>query len=293
MHSSSRLRTAVSVRREVSRFLFGERQRPRRPWAWLLMGVCMGCLSACSQSGVVSNGAAGGVANAGGNNAGGSTMVILVPLDASSIQLGDSAVSNGKTCTADGGKCYVVVDPGPYCGDGLVQEDRGESCDDGNRVGGDGCSGICKLEPNFECPKPGQPCVSTVRCGNGNREQGEACDDGNTDHDDGCSSNCGVEPGWFCPTPGQPCQRLATCGDARLQAGEQCDLGTANGTGVGCDANCVLQPGWTCKGHTGQITTSDLPANCGIGSNTRAAKASSSPAMTTSGCSSTERSGSI
>ena len=253
MHSSSCVRTVASVRREASRIRFGGRQGWRRPLMWLLMGAFIGCLSACSQSGVVaSTGSPGGgtVAAAGGNNTGGSTLVLIATIDAGRIQPPDAAVSNGKTCTADGGKCYAVVDAGPYCGDGLVQENLGETCDDGNRVGGDGCSGICRLEPNFECPTPGQPCVSTVRCGNGSREAGEACDDANNENGDGCSSNCSVEPGWYCPTPGQPCQRLVTCGDARLQAGEQCDLGDANGTGVGCDANCVLQPGWTCKGHT-------------------------------------------
>jgi cysteine-rich repeat protein len=251
MHPSPCLRTVVSARREASRFLFGEYQCSRRLFPWLLMAVCIGGLSACSQADVsVTNASGGTVTSTGGNNAGVSTVGPIIAPDAGRIQPRDAAVSNGKTCTADGGKCYAVVDAGPYCGDGLVQEDRGETCDDGNRVGGDGCSGICKLEPNFVCPTPGQPCVSTVSCGNGNREPGEACDDGNTDNDDGCSSNCSVEPGWYCPTPGQPCQRLVTCGDGRLQAGEQCDLGTANGTGVGCDARCVLQPGWTCKGHT-------------------------------------------
>ena len=167
MHPSSCSQMVASVRREAMKFL-GARQRSRRPWAWLVMGVCIGW--GCSQAdvGVTSSSASGGtVAGTGGHSAGGSTVIPLVPVDAGRTQPQDSAVSNGKTCTADGGKCYAVVDAGPYCGDGVVQEALGETCDDGNRVGGDGCSGICRLEPNFECPTPGQPCVSTVRCGNG------------------------------------------------------------------------------------------------------------------------------
>ncbi|MEO8906138.1 MAG: DUF4215 domain-containing protein [Polyangiaceae bacterium] len=35
---------------------------------------------------------------------------------------------------------------GPRCGDGIVQTDQGETCDDGNNVKRDGCSAACKLE---------------------------------------------------------------------------------------------------------------------------------------------------
>src|SRR6266702_354185 len=56
------------------------------------------------------------------------------------------------------------------CGNGVV--DPGEECDDGNIIGGDGCSADCK---------------STEVCGNGIRDVGEACDDGNLVNGDGCS----------------------------------------------------------------------------------------------------------
>jgi cysteine-rich repeat protein len=38
-----------------------------------------------------------------------------------------------------------VIDP-PHCGDGVVQADEGEQCDDGNAISGDGCSSTCKSE---------------------------------------------------------------------------------------------------------------------------------------------------
>lgn len=38
-----------------------------------------------------------------------------------------------------------VIDP-PHCGDGMVQADQGEQCDDGNAVSGDGCSSTCQSE---------------------------------------------------------------------------------------------------------------------------------------------------
>lgn len=33
------------------------------------------------------------------------------------------------------------------CGDGYTNEARGEQCDDGNNTWGDGCDGVCQLEP--------------------------------------------------------------------------------------------------------------------------------------------------
>jgi fibro-slime domain-containing protein len=140
-----------------------------------------------------------------------------------------------------------AVDAGPYCGDGKISKDLKEDCDDGNRIGGDGCSGICKVEPNWTCPDEGKPCKSLIQCGDGKRGIGEACDDGNTNNGDGCDSTCKVEPGWFCAEENTPCQHLASCGDGRIGNGESCDLGGDNGKGKGCDANCRQEDGWTCR----------------------------------------------
>lgn len=41
-------------------------------------------------------------------------------------------------------------------GDGVV--DGGERCDDGNTIGGDGCSASGQLEPGYACPIPGRAC---------------------------------------------------------------------------------------------------------------------------------------
>lgn len=45
----------------------------------------------------------------------------------------------------------------PGCGDGIEQE--GESCDDGNVTGGDGCSAVCALEPLCD-PVPAAGCLA-------------------------------------------------------------------------------------------------------------------------------------
>src|SRR5690606_21499013 len=64
-----------------------------------------------------------------------------------------------------------------WCGDGEVQPERGESCDDGGRADFDGCSAACAIE----------------RCGDGVLQPGEACDDGNLADRDGCDAACVLE----------------------------------------------------------------------------------------------------
>jgi len=98
---------------------------------------------------------------------------------------------------------------GGRCGDGFVGPE--EACDDGNRIGGDGCSETCLREPPI--------------CGNGRTEADEKCDDGNDDDTDDCVEGC-VE---------------AKCGDGFLhEFVEQCDEGDLT-DGDGCDRNCRLE----------------------------------------------------
>src|SRR6185503_3674453 len=77
-------------------------------------------------------------------------------------------------CTASTGD-----DVAGLCGDSIV--DPGEQCDDGNRLGGDGCSSICTTE------------TPQAACGDGQLDADEACDDGNVASSDGCSSACAIE----------------------------------------------------------------------------------------------------
>ncbi len=67
-----------------------------------------------------------------------------------------------------------------FCGDGMVVDEIGEECDDGNNLDGDGCTADCLLET---------PPV----CGDGNLDPGEQCDDGNMLGGDGCDANCQIE----------------------------------------------------------------------------------------------------
>ena len=82
-------------------------------------------------------------------------------------------------------------DVGPVlraCGNGVIE--RGEECDDGNTVDGDGCDSNCTF----------------TACGNGVKTAGEDCDDGNTVDGDGCSSLC----------------KSTACGNGKVEPGEIC-----------------------------------------------------------------------
>ncbi len=85
-------------------------------------------------------------------------------------------------CDAD--RCAVTD-----CGNGKVE--RGEQCEDGNKVPFDGCY-ECKLEPSC------RDGICRPVCGDGQRYRDEACDDGNTRSGDGCSSTCKIEYGYAC-----------------------------------------------------------------------------------------------
>ncbi len=168
-------------------------------------------------------------------------------VDASTSSSSGGLTDSGIITAIDTGYVQVCASkdpsgcaPQPACGDGIINQPS-EECDDGNTLPGDGCSGICKIEPNYKCPTPGQPCVSTIVCGDGVVGPGEACDDGNTVSGDGCSSTCDlVEPGYVCRVPGQPCVRVYVCGDGHVDPNEGCDDGNAT-DGDGCNSRCQIR----------------------------------------------------
>jgi cysteine-rich repeat protein len=71
------------------------------------------------------------------------------------------------------------------CGDAVtdmvcaVPNDNNETCDDGNRVAGDGCDAFCHAEI----------------CGDFVVQGMEECDDGNLENGDGCDATCGLDAG--------------------------------------------------------------------------------------------------
>lgn len=164
---------------------------------------------------------------------------------------GAGGMCSGTGCPAETG----------ICGNSKIESS--EFCDDGNAIPGDGCSGICRVEPNFTCPEPGVACMSTIICGDSMINAGEGCDDGGATPNDGCSASCQVEPGYGCSLPGQPCVMVtdARCGDGVINAGETCDDGGSL-AGDGCSADCNLEPGYTCPTPG---TLCELDEYCGNG----------------------------
>ena len=154
------------------------------------------------------------------------------------------AEDDGPPVDPDGS--VVPPDAGPFCGNGAVE--GGEACDDGNSRPGDGCSGVCAVEPNYSCPTPGQPCVSLVVCGDGKISGSEACDDANAAGGDGCIARLPGRGGLRLQR-GRPAlhdgARPSAAATARSTAGEGCDDGNTT-AGDGCSATCSLEGGWTC-----------------------------------------------
>ncbi len=106
-----------------------------------------------------------------------------------------------------------------YCGDGIVQAELGEECDDGDR---DSCESDSTCDYNCTI----QACGNGVACENTDFPLlSEECDDGNGNSEDGCTSACVYE----------------YCGDGVLQAGlgEECDDGN-QADGDACNARCKI-----------------------------------------------------
>jgi cysteine-rich repeat protein len=219
-----------------------------------------------------------------GNN---DTVADACRTDCTNFRCGDSVVDSGEQCDMptcpNGLSCISDMDcdgTGPmredercvnrndyngcdsscqwdYCGDGFVNYNAGEECDDGNVINGDGCSSACLPDMSLcgngvwddyggdgisgtrddeECDykDPDESlmtcttsCTRRINlCGNGYRDFGEQCDDGNTSSSDGCSQECELE-------------NPDLCGNGKIDPGETCDQMHSYRT-VECDSYCQL-----------------------------------------------------
>ena len=210
---------------------------------WLAV-VFLLVATACNESSdgmvVLGTGGAGGTSGISGN---GGTNGFTFPGngDAGPIAMGDANNCPGGICVDPNGDAM----PASQCGNGVLE--TGEVCDDLNAMPGDGCSGLCRLEPNFRCPVVGEACLSTVACGDGMVGGKEGCDDKNFVSGDGCTDGCQVEPGYGCATAGALCTKIviAACGDRVVNMGETCDDG-GNLNNDGCSKDCQLEVGFSC-----------------------------------------------
>jgi cysteine-rich repeat protein len=100
------------------------------------------------------------------------------------------------------------------CGNGVVEPELGEVCDDGNAV-----REACRTTDPTACLADCSAAMST--CPSGAANPGEQCDDGNTDTMDTCTTSCTVN----IQSIGSPCQCTSGCDTLDFTAG----------TIVGCD----------------------------------------------------------
>ncbi len=132
------------------------------------------------------------------------------------IVAGEEDCDDGEDNGGGYGFCSDDCTLGPRCGDGIVNEDSPEECDNGlNLDGYDTGDGACA---------PG--CVPPPSCGDGfvDVRFGEECDEG-SDNDGsygGCAEDCSLAP---------------YCGDGVKDEGEECDDGN-NKNDDTCDVEC-------------------------------------------------------
>ena len=213
--------------------------------------------------------AAGGTS--GSSHASGGTGNTIVMVDGGTVD----------PCAAAGLPPGCETEVAPACGDGMLNTDLGEECDDGNALPGDCCSGKCKVEQYCVCPPDGSGCHSTIVCGDGMRGPGEACDDANTDSGDGCSSDCHtVEVGYRCMAEGQMCVRVYTCGDGIVDPNEGCDDMNIM-SGDGCSNHCRIEQGFKCDGAPSRCSAT----TCGDGKQEGAESCDDGNTVAFDGCS--------
>jgi cysteine-rich repeat protein len=143
----------------------------------------------------------GGGSTCSGGGGGGSSYAS--PLYVQNAEFTDASVyGNGMICF---GFDSTPDCTGLTCGDGHVDIDLGEGCDDGNRTPEDGCSDTCQEETGWTCT--GTPSVCQTTCGDGVKAGHEECDDHNSTDDDGCEHDCTLTPEVI---PALPCDLVKT-----------------------------------------------------------------------------------
>lgn len=137
-------------------------------------------------------------------------------VDGSCRQCGNLIVEEPEECDAGAQTqtCELTC-TNQVCGDGIVNNLAGETCDDGNLVDGDDCESNCipstcgnsAVDAQFgeQCDNGGSNSNTTPdacrenclnpQCGDGVVDTGEECDDGNLISGDNCSSQCTCGPG--------------------------------------------------------------------------------------------------
>ena len=175
----------------------------------------------------------------------------------------DNGTDNGKTDCAYGETSCTVCTSSctqtdgtetSYCGDGKVDSENGEKCDDGNTEDGDYCSADCKTNTGY--------------CGDGTKQDNEVCD--KADPSVGNLEGIGVYCSDDCQT------KFGECGDGIRNKDsngnwlEVCDDGVNNGkyspdaNNLYCNENCQ---GKGEGGYCGDATWQENEEECEHGGN--------------------------
>jgi len=144
-----------------------------------------------------------------------------------------------QTANVAMGRCFSGVCLPAGCGNG--EREPEELCDDGNTVGGDGCSADC---------------LSRERCGDGytDKLRGEECDDANTRGRDGCTNRCTLErPAWHLHLENEPSPRVLASAAYDSVAGHFVMFGGAS------NANALLDETWTLDEVGWTLATFGMP----------------------------------
>ncbi|WP_437639501.1 Kelch repeat-containing protein [Sorangium sp. So ce854] len=211
------------------------------PWCWLAGAACVETTSTLCPN--------GRRCPAGTFCAANQDICVLFKCGNGIVDGPDEVCDDGNNLDRDG--CSADCSSKEKCGDGVL-DPKSEACDDGNNVDGDGCQADCTIplcgdgvldeefhevcdegpanssEPDAQCRPNCQP----RRCGDGIQDTAEVCDDGNLAAHDGCTPDC---------------QSNETCGNEYIDIllGELCDDGNELSRD-GCASSCVTEePLWT------------------------------------------------
>lgn len=189
--------------------------------------------------GIDGGGGAGGAKSDGAAGTGGSTGDGSATDAPSGVDC--TGKPNGTSCAeADSGGaiCLANACVTSRCGDGFVDTNAGEQCEDGNEAGGDGCT-ACR----FDCQNDNQ-------CSDGDTCNGTETCDKSVAGKQLCKAGTNAADNTACTLPGSTgagvCKTgvcvKAGCGNSTVDAGEECDDGNANDAD-GCTKECKF----TCK----------------------------------------------
>ncbi len=171
---------------------------------------------------------------------GGSVLVALIVL-----VLVINTTSSGGGLISDGLADYEgsISLPGwfgstiPVCGDGFIDTDSGEVCDDGDTESGDGCNSLCAIEDGWVCSGVPSVCmvISVPFCGDGTVEGIETCDP-----PEDCVPAYGSSCNYCNPICQISTEQGGFCGDNEVEGPETCDDGNTI-PGDGCDESCHVE----------------------------------------------------